>query len=181
MEESTLPIWVSDLFVQLIATLIGVIVGAIAAISINEHEKDKTKDERIKLTLHAITSELSYNVDELVGDTIFWDVNTQSVDGTSVIISSYSFQSIIHSGDFASLSSELQVSLNDLYLIINELNTITDTIFNYPYTTAVALTTFQNQMLRLMGERNLVKQNFVNSIQNSIIELRNYIDENVRS
>jgi len=165
-----------DLVVQLIATLIGVLIGAQISIAIRQKSKrDEQYDKKI-LNLSAIIAEITYNVNELTRDAIFWNNTTKSLDGSSVIISSYSFESIKNSGDLSVLPPSLQIALNDVYLITNEFNEVMDTLINLPYTIAATFGSFNQDLQRLLDEKNLVKTNFIISCRNVINEIKIHLN-----
>jgi len=160
-----------DFLSQLIATLIGVLIGFGGAFYLNSRNSNESVKIRKENTIKAIHEELrtvQKAIEDLVDKgEIKWIQKDLEFQGAWISISTPAFQSSVNSGDFSLLDTKLQTEIGMVYLAIDELQMFTQQRMQYPFTVVMQSTEAEKEANNIVQHTNQI----VSRLHNELVVL----------
>lgn len=153
-----------EISVQLLATLVGALVGFGLALKQDRKKKAEEKQETVNHLIESITEELSNIIrvtteqDVKFDDIMKWDSEKHGFVGKRFLITTPAYDSAVNSGNFVLLPTDLQTRLSNIYNCIDGCKSIMEEIAKF-YSTPV----FTDKMADNVA--NNIRKNLLNSLQ----------------
>lgn len=168
-----------DFFSQLIATLVGVVIGFGGAVYLSSRNSKEGVEVRKKNTIKAIYEELT-TAKKAIGNIsnenhIRWIHNDLNFQGGWVSISIPAFQSSVSSGDFSLLDTKLQTEIGTVYLSIEELQIFTQQRMQFPFSIVMQSTEAEKEANNIVTNTNEVVDRLRDELLSLLPKLKNHV------